>query len=385
MRVLLVQQSLNPPGGGNAVAAWMVQALAGIHDVTTFTMRRWDAARVDAYYGTSLVSAGIPQLYASRVSQLLDTLPGRLTRFRLALLFRGVRRVSREFDLLVSADNYTAFGRPGLQYLYYPTPLHPEPVRLRALVRAYYRLCDRISGLSWDTARLNRTLAVSAWTADGLWNDHGMAAQVLYPPVVDPGKGLPWSERTDTFLCVGRFHGSKRFELVVSILARARAWIPDLRLHIVGANVDAEYTRRLVAMKRRFSDWITVDQDLTQSQLLALMRRCRYGIHAMEYEHFGMSVAEMARAGCIVFVHNSGGQVEAVGGTPEVLWRTPDEAVSRIRTVVQDPRLQEDLSRRLQSHAARFSTERFVQELRGIVDDYGVAMALKPGSRSNSS
>ena len=33
VRILIVQRSLSPPGGGNAVAAWMVHALAGEHDV----------------------------------------------------------------------------------------------------------------------------------------------------------------------------------------------------------------------------------------------------------------------------------------------------------------------------------------------------------------
>ena len=33
LRILIVQRSLSPPGGGNAVAAWMVHALAGRHDL----------------------------------------------------------------------------------------------------------------------------------------------------------------------------------------------------------------------------------------------------------------------------------------------------------------------------------------------------------------
>ena len=30
-RVLLVQPSLQPPGGGNGVAAWVLQSLVGVH------------------------------------------------------------------------------------------------------------------------------------------------------------------------------------------------------------------------------------------------------------------------------------------------------------------------------------------------------------------
>ena len=41
MRVLLIQRTLAPPGGGNAVGAWMLQALAGTHEVDTLTLRGW--------------------------------------------------------------------------------------------------------------------------------------------------------------------------------------------------------------------------------------------------------------------------------------------------------------------------------------------------------
>ena len=70
---------------------------------------------------------------------------------------------------------------------------------------------------------------------------------VLYPPVLDPGEGLPWSERDNTFLCIGRFHGSKRVETGDDIVGRARAAaMRDARLIIVGSAVDHEYTDRIV-------------------------------------------------------------------------------------------------------------------------------------------
>jgi glycosyltransferase involved in cell wall biosynthesis len=369
VRILLVQHSLDPPGGGNAVAAWMLQALAGVHELSTLTMSRWHPRAVDAFYGTSLAGIEITQLHPPIALRAVRLLPGEIMRLRTSALFRGARRHAARFDLLITADNYGAFGRPGLQYLHYPAALRPEPRFLPPLVHLYYGLCDRLAGMSWETARLNRTLANSAWTAGLLQRERGIAATVLYPPVVDSGPGLPWHERSNTFLCVGRFHGSKRFELAVSILARARASMPDLRLRIIGSSVDREYRRRLVAMVRQFPEWITIEEDLTQPHLLDVMRQSRYAIHAMENEHFGMAAAEMARAGCIVFVHDSGGQVEAVGGAPEVLWRTADEAVSRIRAVALSSRAEQGaLSARLSTHAARFSSERFVREFRDIVD-----------------
>jgi glycosyltransferase involved in cell wall biosynthesis len=370
VRVLLVQESVNPPGGGNAVAAWMLQALAGAHDVATLTSRPWNANAVDRFYGTSLRHARIAQLHPPALTRIVDALPLRLSRLRMAVLFRSARQLAGDFDLLLTADNYAAFGRRGLQYVHYPIAFRPEPRRWHAVMRAYYGLCDAISGHSFESARVNETLANSDWTAKALRAEQGLAARVLYPPVVNPGCGRPWPQRTDTFLCIGRFDQTKRFELAIAIVERVRSFLPTARLHIIGSRVHRRYRRRIMSLAQRFADWVTVEEDVSQEHLLALLCSSRYGVHAMEREHFGMAVAEMARAGCVVFVHDSGGQVEAVGDIAELRWRTADDAVERIRHVTSTPALQEEFSARLRCHAERFSSERFVREFSDIAANF---------------
>ena len=53
-RVLLVQPSLNPPGGGNAVAAWMVQALRECCEISILAWSPLRLDRINDFYGTSL-------------------------------------------------------------------------------------------------------------------------------------------------------------------------------------------------------------------------------------------------------------------------------------------------------------------------------------------
>jgi hypothetical protein len=53
-RILIVQRSLSPPRGRNAVAAWMVHALAGAHEVATVTASNWSAEETNALYGALL-------------------------------------------------------------------------------------------------------------------------------------------------------------------------------------------------------------------------------------------------------------------------------------------------------------------------------------------
>ena len=77
----------------------------------------------------------------------------------------------------------------------------------------------------------------------------------------------------------------------------------------------------------------------------------------------------MTRAGCVVFPHASGGSVEVVDGDSRLLWRTEDDAVARIGGVARDPATRDAIRRRLRQHSARFSTERFVDQFLGIVEE----------------
>jgi glycosyltransferase involved in cell wall biosynthesis len=377
VRVLLVQRSLGPPGGGNGVAAWMVHTLAAAHEVTTLTASAWSAAEVNAYYGTDIPEGRVRAVVAHRPWSWLARLPEhRFERLRMSSVLGAARPLAAGYDLLVTADNYGPFAEPGLQYLHFPLPLRPPAARLGPLVEVYFRFCDRVAGEPWERARENTTLANSRWTADRLSRLHGLnTAHVLYPPVVDPGGGLPWDARSNTFLCVGRFHGSKRVEVAMSILRRVRAAaIPGARLLIVGSAVDPEYTRRLHRWAARDRDWIDFREDVTRDELNALMGRCRYSIQAMVDEHFGMATAEMARAGCIVFGHRSGGTREVLDDDERVLWRTEDDAVARVGAIARDAGTRDAVRWRLARHARSFGTDRFAECFRTIVMDAAAAL-----------
>jgi glycosyltransferase involved in cell wall biosynthesis len=364
----MVQRSLSPPGGGNAVAAWMVHALAAQHEVSTITAGDWSVAETNAFYGTS-----IPERITKHVVpapwRWLSGLPeDRLTRLRMCSVLRYARPLAAGHDLLITADNFAAFAKRGIQYVHFPAGLQPRPARWPALVNAYFAFCDSLVGTRWTDAAANLTLANSRWTASGLERLGDVSnPTVLYPPVLDPGEGLPWSDREDTFLCIGRFHGSKRIETAIAIVSKVRATtMPQARLIVVGSAVDREYTTRMHRLAAGHGGWIEFREDLPRVELDRLMGRSRYGIQAMENEHFGMATAEMTRAGCLVFGHQSGGTPEVLNEEAELLWRSEVEAVDKI-VRLQDT---EPIRARVKEHATRFSTENFVGRFQKIVDTF---------------
>jgi glycosyltransferase involved in cell wall biosynthesis len=369
VRILLVQRSLRPPGGGNAVAAWMVHALSCDHQVATLTSRPWSPAATNAFYGTSIPTRGITQHLVPAPWSWFDRLPeDRATRLRMATVLRYARPLAQHYDLLITADNFGSFPKAGIQYVYFPADINPRPARLAPIVNVYFKACEALVGLPWSAAANNLTLVTSQWTSDALRERFGIRSRVLYPAVVEPGEGLPWEQRSNTFLCIGRFTRSKRIEMAIAIVRRVRAEVlPDARLIIVGSAVDRNYTSWLKHAAAREADWIEFREDLSREQTNRLIGSCRYGVQAMVGEHFGMATAELAKGGCLVFAHDSGGTPEVLAD-PALLWNTEDEAVARIRTLVTNAASREAVRERLRAHARAFSTDRFCDELRQFAE-----------------
>jgi glycosyltransferase involved in cell wall biosynthesis len=373
VRILIVQRSLSPPGGGNAVAAWMVHALAREHEVATLTARPWSPPATNAFYGTSIPDRGVTQHVLPAPWSWLDHLDDdRAVRLRMCTLLRHAKPLTRAYDLLITTDNFGAFAKPGMQYVHFPAAITPRPARLAPIVSLYFAFCDALMGLPWSAAAHNLTLANSQWTAAGLRRDHGIAAHVLYPPVVDPGEGLPWEQRSDTFLCISRFTESKRIEMAMSIVRRLRAHtLPRARLIIVGSPVNREYTSRLRSQAARAGDWIEFCEDPSRERTNRLIGSCRYALQAMVGEHFGMATAELAKGGCLVLAHESGGTPEVLA-EPALLWKTEDDAVQRVGALTRDAATREAIRWRLRRHAQAFTTDRFCSELRQLAERWVV-------------
>ena len=379
-RVLLVQPSLQPPGGGNGVAAWVLQALVPEHQVTVLSWTPVDVDPINRFFGTHLQARDFQTLLVPRHwVRLVDGLPTPATLVKLALLMRYTRRVSADFDVIFGVYNETDYGRSGIQYIHYPTYLRPRPdVDLRwyhhpnLALHLYYRVADAIAGFSLDRLKKNLTLVNSNWTGAHVRSFLGVDTRTLYPPVVDPAPPPPWPERRPDFLAVGRISPEKAYERLMHILARVRQHHPDLKLTIVGTwdRHARRYFDELTALAASLGGWIEFRQNLTRDDVRHLMATHRYGIHGMREEHFGMAPAELVRAGQIVWVPRGGGQMEIVGEEPALMFETDDEAVEKILKVLGDPAEQTRLRRVLAERGELFSTDRFVREIRDIVGSF---------------
>lgn len=379
-RVLIVEPGLQPPGGGQAVTAWMVQALKDDCDLTLAGWEPPDYAAVNRWYGTSIDGAGIAvKIVPARLRRGLDAVPLPLALLKWSVLLRWAKTLMHEYDLVISAANEADLGRPGIQYIHYPRRLRPRPKvdfrwyhRSASLLNVYYVLCDRLIKVSADRIAENVTLANSTWTADGMRRLYeANRPVVVHPPVSAHFPDVAWRDREHGFLCIGRFAPEKQLERVIEILAAVRRSVPGIHLHLVGGCDHRWYYRRIVRMARAHRDWVQVDEGLSRNALLDLIARHRYGIHGMQEEHFGIAPAEMVCGGCLVFVPNGGGQVDIVGAEDRLRYSGTQDAVAKIVRAVTDPAEQAALRQYLASRQPLFSVERFMTTIRDVAAQFG--------------
>lgn len=380
MKILLVQPCLNPPGGGNGVANWMIEALLKLGEVKLLCCTPPDWNAIDAYYGTRLAARRLPvKLVPVPGSHWLRRFGIPYAHLELHWMMRQAARLCGSFNLVCAANNEFALPEPVplVHYIHFPWNSYPRPdipagwdrPPFNWILQVYYAVCRWVSGFR-DPRKLDRnlTLVNSVWTGKQYRQLYGAQApvHVLFPPALG---GAPtnrsWEQRRTAFLSVGRVAPEKRWPELVAIFDQLRQRGYPVNLTLAGSSNHPE-ERQAVERLASTRSWLQVQLDLTRAQLAELTAEHRYGIHAMIDEHYGMAVAELVRGGCLTFVHDSGGAA-AIVSDPRQRWSNRDQAVEGIAAVLDSPELQAQL----RPTVARSSdTDRFQAELLELVGQF---------------
>lgn len=360
-RVAVLHNTLDLRGGADAVCLHVCEALQDAHDVTLWTLSRTDIDELNELFGTA---ADVPvrtppgTTFLNAALDAVAPRAGPLLPLRSVLLDRYVRRTGQSVDLAVSTANEFAPPIPSVQFVHYPQfNLHRIDEGGRA-----NRLWSRLAGVGSlpDDARV---LANSAWTADVVQRIYDRRPGVLHPPVEPITDPLPWEEREESFVLLGRIAPDKRALDAVRIVEGVRQRGHGVDLHIVGSASPAyrSYVRR-VERAAATRDWVHLEREAPRERVEELLRTRRYGLNAKPDEHFGTAVAECVAAGMVVFAPDSGGQVEVLDGRADRLFASVPDAVDMIDTAIREgarPALPRD----------RFAPERFHRAIREAVEE----------------
>ncbi len=368
-------------GGSEAAVLWTIEALKGDYDVTLISMGEVDLERLNAYYGTSLAPGDfstrrVPLPWGLRNTAAFSALKGRF-------LQRYICRVAPEFDVLINGYGAMDFGKPGVQIIAdfsfvdeWRLELHPTFRTRRTwfygdtwVRRAYLGLCDRIAPLNPEAWKQNVTLANSAWTADRLLKKCGIVSRVVFPPVMMDIPLMPATAREAGFICLGRVSPEKCVHSVIEILSRVRERGHDVHLHVLGGIDNSDYAQKVRGLAEQFREWVFLEGWTFGDRKRELLSGHRFGINACQSEAFGVAVAEMVLAGCVVFVPNGGGQVEIVDH-PALIFENDLDAVEKIAAVLAHDAEQERLLAHLRQGSTRFSVKAFMEAMRCVVAEF---------------
>lgn len=363
-------------GGGEMVAAWTLQVLQEDHDTILWCEKMPDFRRIDDRYGTKL-SERPPKIEvpSMRWAWLRMIWPGKGLLMKQSLAVRDLHCIDRRWQprIWVSTNNEMTMPKPGLQYIHWPDTsrtnrLAVPPVGWSWLRRTVWIVLQKISwklGMELGaTSDMHRSVSNSAWTVRTLLPTGGREVGLVYPPVPPFSAGLPWDQREERVVCLGRWNPFKRMDAVVDIVKRARlAGASNLRLAFAGFWDSTESERAEIMKHCAGLDWIEWHERLDRTGLEKLVGSSRYGLHAMIDEHFGIAVAEMMTAGCVVFSHDSGGPPEILVDQRQV-YADEEEGARILYEVCSSPALQAELHQAARPRGMRFSPETFCDAMR---------------------
>lgn len=379
--LLFMSNNLHAYGGGNCVLAWSLMALREQWSVTFFCANLPDFNKINKHFGTDLrvedFSIRRLPFPLNRINQL-D--PDPFSVQQLAWLMRFCQSESQKFDAVMCCDDEFDFGRRGIQYTHYPhMQRHMDAFlsveglssgqRWRKFLRGKLRPWLLISGISLERIKNNLMVTNSKWTADVLRETYGVESVVVYPPVRWDGPERTAGERKNSFVALGRLSPAKRYLEIIDIIEQVRARGFDIELEIIGdedAIAGDDYVQEIRKRMARAGNWVRLHKSVSRQRLEDLVSQCRFGIHGKIDEHFGIAPAELMRGGCVVFVPNSGGQVEIVGENPELRYDSDHDAVEKICRVLSDQQTQTRLRLALIERSALFSESHFMEQMQHV-------------------
>lgn len=357
-RLCLVHDYLNQSGGAEQVLVALHEAFPGVPIYTTMAER----SRIPR----SLQAADIRVSFAQRLPGITDH-----HRLYLPVYPFAVRSLDlRAYDIVLSSSSAFAKAcrtRTGAIHLCYcHTPMRFAWRTADYLAHERMGMAPRLAIMMaasalrrWDVATsagVTRFIANSTVVRQRICDCYQRDADVVFPPVDTQRFPVREGPAVGPFLVVSRLVAYKRLDLAVEACTR-NGW----ELDVVGTGPDEPRLKAMAGSGVRFHG------RLADEAVAAMMRRARLLIFPGE-EDFGIVPLEATVSGCPVVAFRAGGALDTIReGINGLFFDSADasslaDALRRAAHVRWDPAA-------MRRHGLRFSKERFIQEIRTLVDE----------------
>ena len=369
MRVALVHDWLTGMRGGEKI----LEVLCELHpaaDIFTLLHRRGTvSATIERHHIETSFVQRLP-FAAAHYRRYLPLFPLVIEQFDLDA-----------YDLVISASHCVAKSAvaPGrarhlcycfspMRYAWDQFDAYFGPDRVGPVASRWFYRPVMAAMARWDAAtaqRVDRFVAISRYVAARIGRYYNRVASIVYPPVdtafFSPAAVPPESH----FLVVSALVPYKRIELAIAACRHLGA-----RLRIVGDGPE------LARLERAAGGQVEFLGPLTNEEIRDEYRRALAVILPGE-EDFGIVPVEAQACGRPVVAFGRGGALETViDGDTGVLFDEPT-AASLAGALERAAAMRVDEAR-LRTHAAQFSRERHIQQLRAVIDE---TIAAPAGTR----
>ena len=346
MRANVIHTDLNPCGGAEQLSLGTIQALIEMdYEVELTLARPPDIARLKKAFGEKRVGKLFDQV--KRINSL-----GRLPIGNGAGPAKASDGVRSEYDIQVNTHgdmlpyflpNFSA--KNAITYCHYPVAInlidsqdatYAEYLANSGLIGREVLDHDEARGRLWQDLRRQflKMLGSSVVITNSNFSKRAIMTHLV------SGNSRPWSEpmiisppvnieefrpelysdsRSDLVLVVSRVHPSKMLENAINAARILKQQRIGKGMIIAGNLMDddpvaVEYHRGILYMIRKFglSDYVTVETNVSLTELKSMMRKCKVYFHPLPGEPFGISIIEAMSAGLIAVVPGTGGHTEFV-------------------------------------------------------------------------
>lgn len=197
--------------------------------------------------------------------------------------------------------------------------------------------------------------------------------KIIHPPCTDIYRCIDVSKEDKIHIASwGQFRKEKNHFLQIKVFAALSDQLKDTKLsfHVIGSTRTQKDEKLFEALKkiaecdvRNENHEIIFHKNVEFKKVQSILSKCKYALHTMKEEHFGISILEMMSQKIIPVCHASGGPLEDIiqNGKNGFLCTHHDEFVHILRYLIlsSDEKWQNIIQENARNTSLAFSTSNF--------------------------
>lgn len=356
MKIGIFDPYLNTLGGGEKYMLYLALCLSKKHDVFLF----WDPKKQQE----------IKKIAQDRFGFNLESINFVENIFSKETLFAKRLWEEQKYDIII----YLSDGS--------------IPVSFKKNIIIHFQFpVEWVKKTLWTKLKLLQIKSIicnSYFTKSYIDKKFNVQSAVVYPPVSLPNN--VHIKKENVILHVGRFGLSreganfKKQDFMINAFKKIREEVNGWRFVLIISVKEEDKDALQDLQKKALDAHAEIIINPSNDRLWEMYKKARIYWHASGYgedinkyperaEHFGIATAESMGAGAVPVVINAGGQPEIVrDGENGYLWNTEEELIKKTKQLISDSKLWKQLSDEGKKSVAKFSKERFFDEVKRIVE-----------------